>query len=124
MDGPGTTERQRTDADSILASLATPEVSADPYPVYARLRELGPVRFGPAATTFVTGYDDCAAVARDPVFRAQSPEWNDRSAPGWRERPARIATFEAMLFRLITPGCAAWSPRRSPLARPSGCAVT
>jgi cytochrome P450 len=99
MDGTTAAERQPTDAEALLASLATAAVSLDPYPVYARLHALGPVHRSASGIPFVTGYDACAAVARDPVFRAQSPEWNDRVAPGWRDRPAKVATFETMLFR-------------------------
>jgi cytochrome P450 len=85
---------------ALLSSLLKPEVSSDPYPVYARLREFGPVRWQSAGGVLVlTGYEDCAAVMRGQGFGAQSPEWLDRRTPGWRERPAKIATFETMLFR-------------------------
>src|ERR1700727_2136610 len=36
-------DTRQGDAGALLESLGTPEVSADPYPVYARLRALGPV---------------------------------------------------------------------------------
>lgn len=88
----------RSEADELLASLASPECGEDPYPVYARLRELGPAHRSPSAV-FLTSYEACAAVTRDPDFHAQSPEWHDRMAPGWRDHPAKVATFEAMLFR-------------------------
>jgi cytochrome P450 len=86
--------------DALLTSLTTPAVSADPYPVYARLRAFGPVRWTSAGGLLVlTGYEDCAALVRDQVFGSQSPEWCDRVTPGWRDHPAKVATFEAMLFR-------------------------
>lgn len=89
-----------TAIDALLTSLMTPEVSADPYPVYARLRSSGPVRWASAGNLLVlTGYADCAALVRDQVFGSQSPQWCDRVTPGWREHPAKVATFEAMLFR-------------------------
>jgi cytochrome P450 len=88
----------RGEADELLASLASPECGEDPYPVYRRLRELGPAHKSPSAV-FLTSYEACAAVTRDPGFHAQSPEWHDRMAPGWRDHPAKVATFEAMLFR-------------------------
>jgi cytochrome P450 len=85
---------------ALLRSLLKPEVSSDPYPVYARLREFGPVRWQSAGDVLVlTGYEDCAAVMRGQAFGAQSPEWLDARTPGWRERPAKIATFQTMLFR-------------------------
>lgn len=86
--------------DALLTSLTTPAVSADPYPVYARLRSFGPVRWASAGGLLVlTRYEDCAALVRDQQFGSQSPEWCDQVTPGWREHPAKVATFEAMLFR-------------------------
>jgi cytochrome P450 len=85
---------------SLLGSLVTSAVSVDPYPVYAQLRECGPVRWAAAGGVLVLfGYEDCAALVRDQVYGAQSPEWSDRVTPGWREHPAKTATFEPMLFR-------------------------
>ena len=53
--------------DGLFAQvLLTDEGRADPYPLYARMRETTPVcrtMFGPLV---VTGYDDCLAVLRDP----------------------------------------------------------
>jgi cytochrome P450 len=85
---------------ALLGSLVTPAVSANPYPVFAQLRDLGPVRWKAAGgVPVLTGYEDCAALVRDQEFGSQSPEWCDQVTPGWREHPARVATFEAMLFR-------------------------
>ncbi|HVB42169.1 MAG TPA: cytochrome P450 [Streptosporangiaceae bacterium] len=117
----GQTEELIPEINALLASLSTPEVSADPYPVYARLRSFGPVRWSAAGgVLFLTGYDDCAALVRDPAFGSQSPQWCDRVTPGWREHPARVATFEAMLFRdppehtkLRRLVSAAFTPRQS-----------
>ena len=86
-------------ADALLASLVTPEGSANPYPVYARLRLLGPVRSAGSGAVFLTGYQDCAALTRDQGFGSQSPQWCDRVTPGWRAHPSKVATFDAMLFR-------------------------
>jgi cytochrome P450 len=116
----------------LLGSLVTPAVSADPYPVYASLRELGPVRWTAAGGVLVlTGYEDCAALVRDQVFGSQSPEWCDRVTPGWREHPAKIATFEAMLFRdppdhtrLRRLVSAAFTPRQATRLRADVAALT
>jgi cytochrome P450 len=90
----------QTPADVLLGSLVSAAASADPYPVYARLRELGPVRWSAAGgVPVLTSYEDCAALVRDQTFGSQSPAWCDQVTPGWRDHPARIATFEAMLFR-------------------------
>ena len=86
-------------AEQLLASLGTPGAQEDPYPLYARLHALGRAHRAPSGAVFVTGHDDCAAVLRGPSFAAQSPEWHDRMVPGWRDQPAKVATFEAMLFR-------------------------
>jgi cytochrome P450 len=91
--GPG------ADAEGLVAALGTPEGRADPYPVYARLRELAPVYRAASGAVFLSGYEDCVTVTRDPAFRAQGPEWMDRISPGWRERPGKVATIESMLFR-------------------------
>ncbi len=86
--------------ETLLGSLVTTVVSADPYPVYAQLREQGPVRWAAGGGVLVLfGYEDCATLVRDQEFGAQSPAWNDRVSPGWREHPAKTATFEPMLFR-------------------------
>jgi cytochrome P450 len=86
-------------ADELVAMLGTERGRADPYPVYARLRELAPVHRAKNGAVFLTGYDDCVTVTRDPVFRAQGPEWMDTINPNWRARPGKVATIESMLFR-------------------------
>jgi cytochrome P450 len=87
------------EADVLLAALASAEAITDPYPLYARLRALAPAHRAPSGAVFVTRYQDCAAITRDPAFHAQSPGWCDRVIPGWRDRPARAAVTEAMQFR-------------------------
>jgi cytochrome P450 len=85
---------------ALLGSLVTPSVSADPYPVFAAIRENGPVRWAAAGdVTVLTGYEECAALVRDQTYASQSPQWCDQVQPGWREHRAKTATFEAMLFR-------------------------
>jgi cytochrome P450 len=49
-----------------------PQVRRDPYPIYRRLRENGPVAFDArAGLWFVSGYDACAAALRDHRMSAQ-----------------------------------------------------
>jgi cytochrome P450 len=118
-------------AESLLGSLVSPAVSADPYPVYAKLRELGPVRWGAAGgVTMLFGYEDCAALVRDNEYGAQSPQWSDKVTPGWREHPAKTATFETMLFqdppdhtRLRKLVSAAFTPRAAERMRASVIAL-
>jgi cytochrome P450 len=45
-----------------------PEIIADPYPVYDRLRAEDPVHFNPKGFWFLSRYDDVAAALRDPRF--------------------------------------------------------
>jgi cytochrome P450 len=90
---------RQDEADTLLATLTSAEAITDPYPLYARLRTLAPAHRAPSGAVFVTRYEDCAAVTRDPAFRSQSPGWRDRVMPGWRDRPARVATSQAMEFR-------------------------
>jgi len=45
-----------------------PELIADPYPFYARLRAAGPTYFQPASTWIVSRYADVQLVLRDPRF--------------------------------------------------------
>lgn len=90
---------RQDEADTLLATLTSAEAITDPYPLYARLRALAPAHRAPSGAVFVTRYEDCAAVTRDPAFRSQSPGWRDRVMPGWRDRPARVATCQAMEFR-------------------------
>jgi cytochrome P450 len=88
-----------TTPDELVAALATPAARADPYPVYAQLRQLAPVHRAASGMVFLSGYDHCVTLTRSPHFRSQGPEWMDAVAPGWRERPGRVATVESLLFR-------------------------
>nr|MBF6591934.1 cytochrome P450 [Ktedonobacterales bacterium] len=64
-----------------LARLRAPEVLADPYPFYARLREQAPVHWDAEAesTWVLTRHADVVASLRDPRFSAQrftaTDEW-------------------------------------------------
>lgn len=87
------------DVNRLLDSLLTAGVSADPYPIFEQLRALGGPHLTPSGIWFALSYDDCAAVTRETVFRAQSPQWCDLATPNWRDRPSKVATFETMLFR-------------------------
>ena len=53
-------------------SLSSPEVRADPYPVYRRLREEDPVHWSEAMDAWVlTRYDDVVSVLQDKRFSAE-----------------------------------------------------
>jgi cytochrome P450 len=89
--------RQAT-ADALLSELGTPEGRQDPYPVYARLRELAPVHLS-AGAAYLTRYDDCASVIRNAALGAQSAAWMDTVRPGWRDHAGLRATHESFVFR-------------------------
>jgi cytochrome P450 len=71
---PGEGRSDTVDAIEILTALGTPEGRADPYPLYARLHELGEaVEAGPT-TVLVVGYDAISSVLRDPGFLVSETE--------------------------------------------------
>jgi cytochrome P450 len=53
--GPSADPGRPEEAGALLASLAAPGVSADPYPAYARLRALGRLHRGPGGTVLFFG---------------------------------------------------------------------
>ncbi|MFC5827963.1 cytochrome P450 [Nonomuraea insulae] len=55
----------------LVGELLEPASRADPYPIYARLRALGPVWIEPMRTVVVTGYRDCERLLRDPRLSAE-----------------------------------------------------
>jgi cytochrome P450 len=58
-------------SDEIVYNPFSPEVKMNPYPVYARLRESGPINFNKyAGMWFLTRHRDCVAILRDPRFSA------------------------------------------------------
>jgi cytochrome P450 len=87
------------EAEEVLRSLLTPEGRADPYPAYARLRSVEPVFVTPRGQVYLTRYQDCVSVIRDPSFHAQNAQWMDRVRPDWREHPGLRATVESFVFR-------------------------
>lgn len=87
-------------ASALLAELFTSDdARADPYPLYARLRELDPVHVSENGRVFLSRYADCAAAIRNTDLMAQSPDWMDKVSPGWREHPAVVQNIESILFR-------------------------
>jgi cytochrome P450 len=100
MAGLETTEDpQRTGAEALIAALGTQAGYDDPYPIYARLREIAPVLLTASGVAYLTRYDDCLAVIRDTKLTGQNPEWMDTASPGWRDHPGLRVTHESFVFR-------------------------
>jgi len=55
-------------AEPVQFNPLLPEVVADPYPTYHRLRAEDPVHLSPTGVWFLTRYDDAAMILRDPRF--------------------------------------------------------
>ncbi|GAB3847005.1 cytochrome P450 [Dactylosporangium cerinum] len=100
---------------------------ADPYPRYARLREISPIVRAEDGALVVTGYGDCATVVRDP--RLQHPPADVLAFvgfPDWRDHPALHQLFTSMLTlnppdhtRLRRLVSSAFTPRRVEALRPA-----
>jgi cytochrome P450 len=85
------------DVIEVLAALNTPAGRADPYPLYARLHEIGEaVQAGPAHV-LVVGYDAINSVLRDPGFQVCSETLFDKVLPSWRESPAFVQAADWLL---------------------------
>src|SRR4051812_17391470 len=71
---------------------------ADPYPRYARLREISPIVRAEDGALVVTGYGDCQTVVRDGRLAHLPPDMLAFIGfPDWRERPALMQLFTSML---------------------------
>src|SRR5687768_17489631 len=61
-----------TETVSIADLLQDPAVRADPYPTYARVRELGPLVPSPYGAFFVTQHAEVFSVLRDARFSSNA----------------------------------------------------
>ena len=89
--------------DGLLAeALLDPEGRADPYPLYAALREHAPAFRTAQGPVVVARYDDCELVLRDPRFGKGTPRpWEDHgiTEAEWHERfPGYARNRRALLF--------------------------
>jgi cytochrome P450 len=70
----------------------------DPYPRYARLREISPVLRADDGALVVTRYADCAAIARDQRLGHMSPDMLAfLGLPDWADHPALYSLFTSIL---------------------------
>jgi cytochrome P450 len=86
-------------AGEVLAALARPEGRANPYPLYQRLRAIGPTATGPDGTLVVTGYRECSMLLRDHRLH-KTPERRLASSgyPQWQDRPALRLMFSSVMM--------------------------
>src|SRR5215469_8945049 len=85
------------DAIEILTSLGTAAGKANPYPLYAELRQMGDViELGPSDTVAV-GYDAINSVLRDPCFRVSDYAKFDKDLPGWQANPVFVQAADWLL---------------------------
>jgi cytochrome P450 len=89
--------------DSLLAeALLDPEGRADPYPLYAALRERAPALRTAQGPVVVARYADCEWVLRDPRFGKGTPrpwERHGLTEAEWHERfPGYARNRRALLF--------------------------
>jgi len=83
----------------VLDALARPGGSANPYPLYQRLRAIGPTATAPDGTLVVTGYRECSMLLRDHRLH-KTPERRlaDSGYPQWRDRPALRLMFSSVMM--------------------------
>jgi cytochrome P450 len=88
--------------DIVMSLMATPEGRRNPYPHYDRLRALAPVaRSGIGGLWFLTGFDDCHNVLRDPRFGKGDPDAPLTLLPG--AAPRRRLRFAGKTMLLVDP---------------------
>jgi len=87
----------------IFLQLIRPRPLADPYPLYARLRDLAPflpIRFpGVPNGYLVSTYAGCDRLLRDVAFGPPTCEHLDALKPGWRDNAFTRCLYSSMVFR-------------------------
>jgi cytochrome P450 len=86
------------EVSSLLAELTAGTGREDPYPRYARLRDISPVVRADDGALVVTRHADCAAVTRDPrLGHMPAHMLAFAGLPDWAEHPALRQLFTSML---------------------------
>jgi cytochrome P450 len=87
----------------IFLRLIRPRPLADPYPLYARLRDLAPflpIRFPGVPNGFlVSTFSGCSRLLRDPAFGPPTREHLDALKPGWQHNSFTRCLYSSMVFR-------------------------
>jgi cytochrome P450 len=101
--GRDTERAQDAEALRIFLKLIRPRPLADPYPLYARLRDLAPflpIRFpGVPNGYLVSTFAGCSRLLRDPAFGPPTREHLDALKPDWRENSFTRCLYQSMVFR-------------------------
>jgi cytochrome P450 len=99
------TAARTADAEAlrIFLRLVRPRPLADPYPLYARLRDLAPflpIRFpGVPAGYLVSTFASCSRLLRDPAFGPPARAHLDALKPGWQDNAFTRCLYRSMVFR-------------------------
>jgi cytochrome P450 len=88
-----------TEAHALLDELTRLDGREDPYPRFARLREISPLLRAPDGALVVTRYGECSALTRDPRLGHMAPDMLAFFGyPDWAEHPALRLLFTSMLL--------------------------
>src|SRR4051812_38968730 len=101
----------RTNAAAIVEALLTPQGRADPYPLYARAHELGPVAAIGEGRFLISGYGAVNRMLRNPGFGladpAGEPAANDALAALGRSilraNPPEHGRLRSLISSVFTP---------------------
>jgi cytochrome P450 len=91
------------EARRIFLRLIRPQPLPDPYPLYARLRDLAPfltIRFPGVPTGYlVSTFSSCSRLLRDPAFGPPTQAHLDALKPDWRENAFTRCLYQSMVFK-------------------------
>jgi cytochrome P450 len=91
------------DPRELVAGLLTKDGQENPYPWYARLREVAPIYYSEVFGNYLlTRYRDCSDVLVSSSIGKADSKWADVEMPNWRERATTRYLFASML-RLNPP---------------------
>lgn len=99
----GTVRSSGAAARRLFLRMARPSPEADPYPLYARLREMGPVvpvHFpGVTPRYLVTTFAACTAMLRDDAVGPLTEDHFHESNPTWKQQEFARRVIGSMAFR-------------------------
>ena len=99
----------------ILRFLGSAKARADPYPLYASLRERDPVHHSVLGMTIVTRYDDCTEVLRHPAMSNRDGNADIRFRAGRHGRGVVLEAPGRAMYHLERRRFRRTGPAREPL---------